>query len=201
MLRSGAACGLFSWLLGDLRVVVVPQYFLRLRRGSLRDSGMADEAVAGGDLAARDGGTCLGGRTVAVGCGLRPSRDCAALLDRMPAMALPQGACGQPLAPAWALFAAQPSAGAAGARIVHHEKERLRAGPTFASSPSARVTAGRGHRRGLDGPSMPPPKQKNVPGICLPAETLPPGAEGLALAGHRERRAAQGWGRCAQRTS
>src|ERR1700712_2467006 len=34
-----------------------------------------------------------------------------------------------------------------------------------------------------------------------PAGATPPGTAGLALAGHRTRRAAQGWGRCAQRTS
>jgi hypothetical protein len=41
--------------------------------------------------------------------------------------------------------------------FVDHEKERWQAGPKFASSPLACVTAGRGHRRGLDGPSMPKP--------------------------------------------
>jgi len=39
--------------------------------------------------------------------------------------------------------------------IVRHDKERWRAGRSFASSPVARLDAGRGHRRGLDGPSMP----------------------------------------------
>jgi len=42
-------------------------------------------------------------------------------------------------------------------RLVHHEKERRRAGPKFASSPTARDSDGRGHRRGLDGPTMPNP--------------------------------------------
>jgi len=40
-------------------------------------------------------------------------------------------------------------------RIVHHEKERRRTGPKFASSPLAGDSDGRGHRRGLDGPTMP----------------------------------------------
>ena len=39
--------------------------------------------------------------------------------------------------------------------IVRHEKERLRAGPMFASSTSPGEADGRGHRRGLDGPTMP----------------------------------------------
>ena len=38
-----------------------------------------------------------------------------------------------------------PSAGAAGARIVRHEKERRKAGPTFASGPAPRQRDGRGH--------------------------------------------------------
>ena len=42
-------------------------------------------------------------------------------------------------------------------RIVHHEKERRHRDPWFASSPPNSVSAGRGHRRGLDGPSMPKP--------------------------------------------
>jgi len=33
--------------------------------------------------------------------------------------------------------------------------ERRQLDRRFASSPTARVRAGRGHRRGLDGPSMP----------------------------------------------
>jgi hypothetical protein len=51
-----------------------------VRCGSLRVGGVAEEAVAGLDLAARGGGACLVGPAVAVGCGLRPTRDCAALL-------------------------------------------------------------------------------------------------------------------------
>jgi hypothetical protein len=39
--------------------------------------------------------------------------------------------------------------------IVEHDKERLQAGQTFASGPLPGHPAGRGHRRGLDGPSMP----------------------------------------------
>ena len=37
------------------------------------------------------------------------------------------------------------------ARIVQHDKERWHGDAWFASSPSARGAAGRGHRRGLDG--------------------------------------------------
>ena len=51
-----------------------------VRCASLRGGAAAGDAVAGGDLAARGGRTCLGGPASAVGCGLRPSRDCAALL-------------------------------------------------------------------------------------------------------------------------
>ena len=40
-------------------------------------------------------------------------------------------------------------------RIVHHEKERRQTGPRFASGPAPRQCAGRGHRRGLDDPTMP----------------------------------------------
>jgi len=47
-----------------------------------------------------------------------------------------------------------------GLHVVHHEKERRRAGPRFASRPAPRQGAGRGHRRGLDGPSMPRPLKK-----------------------------------------
>src|SRR4051812_27911868 len=42
-------------------------------------------------------------------------------------------------------------------RIVHHEKERQRSDPNFAPGPVPGKHAGRGHRRGLDGPSMPKP--------------------------------------------
>ena len=45
-------------------------------------------------------------------------------------------------------------------RIVHHEKESRRRDPKFASSPAPSVSAGRGHRRGLDGPTMPKPTIK-----------------------------------------
>jgi hypothetical protein len=56
----------------------------------------------------------------------------------------------------FAIFCGQSSPAAPKAtRIVNHEKERLRRDPKFASSPLARVSAGRGHRRGLDGPTMP----------------------------------------------
>jgi hypothetical protein len=56
-----------------------------------------------------------------------------------------------------ALFQAR---GAEGAVVVGHEKERRRRGPPFASGPVARQSDGRGHRRGLDGPSMPKKSQK-----------------------------------------
>ena len=39
-------------------------------------------------------------------------------------------------------------------RINHHEKERRHSDPTFASSPVPHQSAGRGNRRGLDGPTM-----------------------------------------------
>jgi len=39
--------------------------------------------------------------------------------------------------------------------FVAHEKERWQAAPPFASSPAASQGAGRGPRRGLDGPSRP----------------------------------------------
>ena len=45
--------------------------------------------------------------------------------------------------------------GAEGVALVHHEKERRQLGPMFASSPAPRQLVGRGHRRGLDGPTMP----------------------------------------------
>jgi len=45
--------------------------------------------------------------------------------------------------------------GAEGTAFVHHEKERRHPGPTFASGPPPCQSDGRGHRRGLDGPSMP----------------------------------------------
>jgi len=58
-------------------------------------------------------------------------------------------------------------------RIVHHEKERRHRDPMFASSPAPRRSVGRGHRRGLDGPSMPRPHLKIPETLprecCLPA--------------------------------
>jgi len=50
--------------------------------------------------------------------------------------------------------------GAEGAALVGHEKERWHCDPSFASSPAPRQGDGRGHRRGLDGPSMPKPLTK-----------------------------------------
>jgi hypothetical protein len=52
------------------------------------------------------------------------------------------------------------SAAAKALRIVHHDKNRRHRDRTFASSPAPRQPDGRGHRRGLDGPSMPKTKQK-----------------------------------------
>jgi hypothetical protein len=57
--------------------------------------------------------------------------------------------------------------------IVHHDKERRQLDSRFASGPQASRGAGRGHRRGLDGPTMPNTLQKNR-GLfprecCLPA--------------------------------
>jgi len=61
--------------------------------------------------------------------------------------------------PATAPFApAHPRPRRAAPRIVDQEKERRRAGPRFASGPVACDRAGRGHRRGLDGPPMPGPQ-------------------------------------------
>jgi len=45
----------------------------------------------------------------------------------------------------------------AGVALVRHEKKRGQLGRSFASSPAPRQCAGRGYRRGLDGPSMPNP--------------------------------------------
>jgi len=56
-----------------------------------------------------------------------------------------------------------PAPRRAALRIVGHGKERRPAGPHFASSPTARVVDGRGHRRGLDGPSMPGPRKNRTP--------------------------------------
>ena len=41
--------------------------------------------------------------------------------------------------------------------IVHHDKSRWQLDSRFASGPATRITVGRGHRRGLDGPTMPKP--------------------------------------------
>jgi len=51
--------------------------------------------------------------------------------------------------------AAPSSAMPKASRLVHHEKEGRHTGPWFASSPTASDHDGRGHRRGLDGPTMP----------------------------------------------
>ena len=96
------------------------------------------------------------------------------------------GRCTSPSAPCCPNWNAVPTARRPAAPkalpIVDHEKERLRPDPQFASSPLARVNAGRGHRRGLDGPTMPKPPQK-YPALlpscecCLPAR---PGRHGEA---------------------
>ena len=44
--------------------------------------------------------------------------------------------------------------------LVDHDNERRLGDAWFASGPQARGAAGRGHRRGLDGPSMPNPLPK-----------------------------------------
>ena len=46
--------------------------------------------------------------------------------------------------------------------FVDHEKERLHGDARFASSPAPDWSAGRGHRRGLDGPSMPKTTSRNL---------------------------------------
>jgi hypothetical protein len=56
--------------------------------------------------------------------------------------------------PAWIRDCAQEDTVGEGT-LVGHEKERRRRDARFASSPMARANAGRGHRRGLDGPTMP----------------------------------------------
>ena len=55
---------------------------------------------------------------------------------------------------------------------VDHEKERRRVGPMFASSPAPRQSVGRGHRRGLDGPTMPKSLLKNGECFSPPAKLL-----------------------------
>ena len=70
---------------------------------------------------------------------------------------------------------------------VHHEKERRHRGPKFASSPVTRQAASRGHRRGLDGPSMPIHFQINP---CLLSTHRGAGAAGWAgawIAGEPDR--------------
>jgi hypothetical protein len=64
-----------------------------------------------------------------------------------------EGRCRAPSARAWLRDAKRRA-------IVHHEKERSRSDRSFASGPVPGHCAGRGHRRGLDGPSMPKPQQK-----------------------------------------
>ena len=41
--------------------------------------------------------------------------------------------------------------------IVHHDKSRWQLDLRFASGPATSVIVGRGHRRGLDGATMPKP--------------------------------------------
>ena len=60
-----------------------------------------------------------------------------------------------------------PTAAPKALRIVHHEKERRHRDPKSASSPAPRQSDGRGHRRGLDGPSMPNPLKEAT---ALPRE-------------------------------
>jgi len=87
-------------------------------------------------------------------------------------------------------------------RFVEHEKERRLAGPSFASSPLPSDRAGRGHRRALDGPSMPPPLQESRCIFVSPPRRHPASRDWPApAAGRVRRRAAQGWGRRAQRAS
>jgi len=64
--------------------------------------------------------------------------------------------------------------------IVRQDKERRRADRSFASSPPPCQCAGRGHRRGLDGPSMPKPLLKQP---CL--LSTHPGAGAAGWAGAR----------------
>ena len=52
------------------------------------------------------------------------------------------------------------------APIVHHDKERWQLDSRFASGPQASRGAGRGHRRGLDGPTM-PNTLKQIRGLFL----------------------------------
>ena len=73
-----------------------------------------------------------------------------------------------------------PARGAAGAALVEHEKERRQLGPMFASSPLNRVSAGRGHRRGLDGPTMPKQHLK-IANVFLHPHRCPRGRVGRGL--------------------
>jgi hypothetical protein len=59
------------------------------------------------------------------------------------------------------------------APIVHHDRYRWQLDSRFASGPATRINVGRGHRRGLDGPTM-PNTLKQIRGLfprecCLPA--------------------------------
>jgi hypothetical protein len=64
--------------------------------------------------------------------------------------------------------------------LVEHEKERRQLGPKFASGPAPRQPVGRGLRRGLDGPSMPPLLLKNGECLSPPAQVSPrQGGQGL----------------------
>jgi hypothetical protein len=50
--------------------------------------------------------------------------------------------------------------------VVHHDKERRHVDPRFASGQMAGVKAGRGQRRGLDGPTLPKPTKKGGGSLC-----------------------------------
>ena len=81
--------------------------------------------------------------------------------------------------------------GAEGDVVVGHEKERRHGGPRSASSPPPRKSAGRGHRRGLDGPSMPKPLSKNA-NVFLQQVTRRRGRVGWGFDRRRDRRDAGG---------
>ena len=73
--------GAFSLFVADSQGRLhLPWFEGCLRRGALRDGEAAEEGSPGQTSRPRGGGACLGGPAVAVGYGLRPSRDCAALL-------------------------------------------------------------------------------------------------------------------------
>jgi|GEM_PF-2531883 len=80
---------------------------------------------------------------------------------------------------------------AEGAAFVGHEKERRHRGPLFASDPLPRQNAGRGHRRGLDGPSMPKPLPKTA-NVFSHLPTRPSGRVGWGFDRRRDRRDAGG---------